>query len=121
MLAVANKERRGLHVATPVFDGANEDEIGRLLGLSRQPVNGRSPLFDGHTGDAFDQDVTVGVMYMLKLHHLVDEKIHAARSGACSSPSSRWAARRSSVVSDSVRWKSGRWRATAPPSPFKSS
>ena len=81
VLAVANKERRGLHVATPVFDGANEDEISRLLELGRQPVNGRSPLFDGRTGDAFDQDVTVGVMYMLKLHHLVDEKIHARSIG----------------------------------------
>jgi DNA-directed RNA polymerase subunit beta len=81
VVAVANKERRGLHVATPVFDGANEDEISRLLELGRQPANGRSPLFDGRTGDAFDQDVTVGVMYMLKLHHLVDEKIHARSIG----------------------------------------
>ncbi len=81
VVAVANKERRGLHVATPVFDGANEDEISHLLELGRQPVNGRSPLFDGRTGDAFDQDVTVGVMYMLKLHHLVDEKIHARSIG----------------------------------------
>jgi DNA-directed RNA polymerase subunit beta len=81
VIAVANKERRGLHVATPVFDGANEDEISRLLELGHQPANGRSPLFDGRTGDAFDQDVTVGVMYMLKLHHLVDEKIHARSIG----------------------------------------
>jgi DNA-directed RNA polymerase subunit beta len=81
IMAVAKKERRGLHVATPVFDGATEEEIARLLDLGRQPVNGRSPVFDGRTGDAFDQDITVGVMYMLKLHHLVDEKIHARSIG----------------------------------------
>ena len=79
-------------------------------------------LFDGRTGEPFDQDVTVGVMYMLKLHHLVDDKIHARASARTrSSPSSRSAARRSSAVSASARWKSGRWRPTARPTRCRSS
>jgi DNA-directed RNA polymerase subunit beta len=68
-------------VATPVFDGAREHEITNLLERGRVPKSGQSILFDGRTGEPFDQDVTVGVMYMLKLHHLVDEKIHARSIG----------------------------------------
>jgi DNA-directed RNA polymerase subunit beta len=73
--------RRGVHVASPVFDGATEDEIGELLNLAGLPLSGQTVLFDGRTGEAFDKDVTVGVMYMLKLHHLVDDKIHARSIG----------------------------------------
>jgi DNA-directed RNA polymerase subunit beta len=76
---LAEKFMRGLHVATPVFDGAREDEINGILGAGECTM--QSVLFDGRTGDPFDQDVTVGVMYMLKLHHLVDEKIHARSIG----------------------------------------
>jgi DNA-directed RNA polymerase subunit beta len=66
----------------PVFDGADEAEIKELLHLGEQSrTNGQSVLFDGRTGEAFREDVTVGVMYMLKLHHLVDEKIHARSIG----------------------------------------
>jgi len=68
-----------MHVATPVFDGARESEMKELMvegGATMQSI-----LFDGRTGEPFDQDVTVGVMYMLKLHHLVDEKIHARSIG----------------------------------------
>ena len=68
-----------MHVATPVFDGAHEDEMKALLGEGGATM--QSILFDGRTGEPFDQDVTVGVMYMLKLHHLVDEKIHARSIG----------------------------------------
>jgi DNA-directed RNA polymerase subunit beta len=68
-------------VATPVFDGAREKEIDQMLELAGQSVSGQQVLFDGRTGEPFDQDVTVGVMYMLKLHHLVDEKIHARSIG----------------------------------------
>src|SRR5450432_427349 len=71
----------GVHLATPVFDGAKEVDIKALLALAEQSSNGQSTLFDGKTGDAFDHDVTVGVMYMLKLHHLVDDKIHARSIG----------------------------------------
>ena len=71
----------GIHVATPVFDGAPEEAIHDLLKLAGFSESGQSVLFDGRTGDAFENDVTVGVMYVLKLHHLVDDKIHARSIG----------------------------------------
>lgn len=93
----ATKLKHGLHLATPVFDGAEEKEIKRLLQLVNETAveykmesplyhmsansSGQTTLFDGRTGDPFDRDVTVGVMYMLKLHHLVDDKIHARSTG----------------------------------------
>ncbi|OJT26480.1 DNA-directed RNA polymerase subunit beta [Archangium sp. Cb G35] len=73
--------KRGIHVATPVFDGARETEIHSLFDEARLPRTGQMVLFDGRTGEPFDQNVTVGVMYILKLHHLVDEKIHARSIG----------------------------------------
>ncbi|MEO1266865.1 MAG: DNA-directed RNA polymerase subunit beta, partial [Myxococcota bacterium] len=78
---MVRKIREGLHVATPVFDGASEEEIRTLLQMSGQSPTGQSVLFDGRTGEPFDGDVTVGVMYVLKLHHLVDDKIHARSIG----------------------------------------
>ena len=77
----ANKYRAGVTTATPVFDGASETEIKRALELSGTEADGQTLLFDGRTGDVFHQRVTVGIMYMLKLHHLVDEKIHARSIG----------------------------------------
>jgi DNA-directed RNA polymerase subunit beta len=71
----------GVHLATPVFDGAKESDIKAILALSNLPSNGQATLFDGKTGEPFDHDVTVGVMYMLKLHHLVEDKIHARSTG----------------------------------------
>jgi len=71
----------GVHLATPVFDGAKEHDIKANLALAGLPSNGQATLFDGKTGDPFDHEVTVGVMYMLKLHHLVDDKIHARSIG----------------------------------------
>jgi DNA-directed RNA polymerase subunit beta len=76
---LVQKLRHGVHVATPVFDGAREEEMRDLL--TQGGATMQSVLFDGRTGEPFDQDVTVGVMYMLKLHHLVDEKIHARSIG----------------------------------------
>jgi DNA-directed RNA polymerase subunit beta len=73
--------RRGMFISTPVFDGAHESEIRGLLDLADLPQTGQATLFDGRTGEAFDQDVTVGVMYVMKLHHLVDDKIHARSIG----------------------------------------
>jgi DNA-directed RNA polymerase subunit beta len=70
-----------VHVASPVFDGAFEAETSRPAREGRQPPLGQTVLFDGRTGEAFDGDVTVGVMYVLKLHHLVDDKIHARSIG----------------------------------------
>ncbi len=77
----AQKLQRGVHMATPVFDGAKEIEIKECLKMAGLPTNGQATLFDGRTGDAFDHDVTVGVMYVMKLHHLVDDKIHARSIG----------------------------------------
>ena len=75
------KLRNGVHFASPVFEGANEGEITRMLELSGLATSGQRVLFDGRSGEPFDQDVTVGIMYMLKLHHLVDDKIHARSIG----------------------------------------
>ncbi len=71
----------GVRFATPVFDGASEKEIKDALGVAHLPQSGQAVLFDGRTGEAFNQDITVGVMYVLKLHHLVDDKIHARSIG----------------------------------------
>lgn len=71
----------GIRVATPVFDGASEDDVFNTLKLAGLPVNGKTMLFDGRTGEAFDNPVTVGYVYMLKLAHLVDDKIHARSTG----------------------------------------
>ena len=81
VLRFASKLKNGLHLATPVFDGATEEEIKGLLKIAQVDPSGQTLLFDGRTGEAFHEDVTVGVMYMLKLHHLVDDKIHARSIG----------------------------------------
>jgi DNA-directed RNA polymerase subunit beta len=78
---IAGKLRGGVHYASPVFDGAQETQIKNTLALAGLPTSGQTVLFDGRTGEAFDQEVTVGVMYVLKLHHLVDDKIHARSIG----------------------------------------
>jgi DNA-directed RNA polymerase subunit beta len=72
---------RGVHMATPVFDGAKEEEIKTALTMAQQDTDGQSVLFDGKSGISFDHEVTVGVMYIMKLHHLVDDKIHARSIG----------------------------------------
>jgi DNA-directed RNA polymerase subunit beta len=73
--------RAGVPFATPVFDGASEEEIKDLLSLADLPRSGQIQLYDGRTGDAFDRQVTVGYMHVLKLHHLVDDKMHARSTG----------------------------------------
>jgi DNA-directed RNA polymerase subunit beta len=78
---IAENVQRGIYVASAVFDGAKEDEIKRELSRGGQAQSGQTILFDGRTGEAFANDVTVGVLYMLKLHHLADEKIHARSIG----------------------------------------
>ncbi|MEO2169337.1 MAG: DNA-directed RNA polymerase subunit beta, partial [bacterium] len=78
---VASKATRGIHMATPVFDGASEAEIFGLLEAAGLSDSGQMTLYDGLTGEAFTQPVTVGIIYMLKLHHLVDDKIHARSTG----------------------------------------
>jgi DNA-directed RNA polymerase subunit beta len=79
--ALARKMEPGCFFATPVFDGASEGDIKNALQAAGLERSGQSILFDGRTGEPFDQDVTVGVMYVLKLHHLVDDKIHARSIG----------------------------------------
>ncbi|OVE80708.1 DNA-directed RNA polymerase subunit beta [bacterium K02(2017)] len=74
-------QKEGVRLSTNVFDGANEHEIKDLLALADEKRSGQTILFDGRTGEAFDNPVTVGVMYLLKLHHLVDDKIHARSIG----------------------------------------
>ncbi len=81
LMALAKNLRKGVPMATPVFDGATEAEIKRMLKLASLPESGQTVLFDGRTGDAFDRPVTVGYMYMLKLNHLVDDKMHARSTG----------------------------------------
>ena len=81
LIRLAEKYRDGLHLASPVFDGATEEEIFNLLRKAGLPATGQVTLRDGRTGEPFDQKVTVGVMYMMKLHHLVDDKIHARSTG----------------------------------------
>ena len=81
VLKQAAKLKRGVAMATPVFDGASEDEIKELLTLAGLPTTAQAQLIDGRTGELFDRTVTVGIMYMLKLHHLVDDKIHARSIG----------------------------------------
>ncbi|MBI4412395.1 MAG: DNA-directed RNA polymerase subunit beta [Deltaproteobacteria bacterium] len=73
--------KNGVHFASPVFDGAKEEEIKNLLKTAGIPETGQATLFDGRTGDAFEHSVTVGAMYILKLHHLVEDKIHARSIG----------------------------------------
>jgi DNA-directed RNA polymerase subunit beta len=78
---LAGNLRRGVPMATPVFDGAAESDIKGLLALAEVPLSGQTWLYDGRTGERFDRQVTVGYMYMLKLNHLVDDKMHARSTG----------------------------------------
>ncbi|MCZ6559971.1 MAG: DNA-directed RNA polymerase subunit beta, partial [Gammaproteobacteria bacterium] len=81
LLELAGNLRDGVPMATPVFDGATESEIKNMLELAGLATDGQSILYDGRTGEAFDRPVTVGYMYMLKLNHLVDDKMHARSTG----------------------------------------
>ena len=116
ILELSGNLRGGVPMATPVFDGALEKEIKNMLKLAKLPSSGQITLYDGRTGEAFDRPVTCGYMYILKLNHLVDDKMHARSTGPYSLITQQpWAARRSSAASVSARWKCGRWRLTAPP------
>ncbi|MDP2228752.1 MAG: DNA-directed RNA polymerase subunit beta, partial [Moraxellaceae bacterium] len=84
VVALAHNLKAGVPMATPVFDGAHEPEIKALLKLAGQSETGQQWLFDGRTGERFDRPVTVGYMYMLKLNHLVDDKMHARSTGSYS-------------------------------------
>ena len=79
--SLAKNVGTGIHTATAVFDGANEEQVKDELERAGLPRSGQTVLFDGRTGEPFDEDVTVGIIYMLKLHHLADDKIHARSIG----------------------------------------
>ena len=81
VLKMSENLKSGIPIATPVFDGARQEDIDAMLERAHLPKSGQVTLFDGRTGEPFDRQVTVGYIYMLKLHHLVDEKIHARSIG----------------------------------------
>ena len=99
LLELARNLKDGVPMATPVFDGAGERDIKGLLELAELPLSGQTWLYDGRTGERFDRQVTVGYMYMLKLNHLVDDKMHARSTGTVQ-PGDAAAARRQGAV----RW-----------------
>jgi DNA-directed RNA polymerase subunit beta len=81
ILELGDNLRKGVPMATPVFDGAHEADINTMLEMAGLDTSGQTTLYDGRTGEAFKRQVTVGYIYMLKLHHLVDDKIHARSIG----------------------------------------
>jgi DNA-directed RNA polymerase subunit beta len=84
VIELASNLRKGVPIATPVFDGAHEVELKKMLALAGLNESGQTELYDGRTGDKFERPVTVGYMYMLKLNHLVDDKMHARSTGSYS-------------------------------------
>ena len=76
--------KSGVPMATPVFDGASEEEIKKMLELAELPLSGQAQLYDGRSGEAFDRLVTIGYMYILKLNHLIEDKMHARSTGSYS-------------------------------------
>ena len=120
ILELAGNLSQGIPIATPVFDGAHEGDIVEMLEKAGLSTSGQVTLVDGRTGETFDRKVTVGYIYMLKLHHLVDDKIHARSIGPYSLVTQQpWAARRSSADRGSGRWRCGRSRLMGPPTPCK--
>jgi len=81
ILELAGNLRNGVPIATPVFDGASEEDVKQLLELADLPLDGQTTLYNGRTGDEFERPITVGYMYMLKLNHLIDDKMHARSTG----------------------------------------
>ena len=107
IMELAGNLRNGLPIATPVFDGATESEVKEMLEIAGLDESGQAILYDGRTGEAFDRPITVGYMYMLKLTHLVDDKMHARSTGPYSLITQQPLGGKASA---SVRWKSGRLR-----------
>jgi DNA-directed RNA polymerase subunit beta len=81
LIEKAKSLKNGVHMASPVFDGAEEEEIKDCLKQAGLPISGQAILYDGRSGERFDHEITVGVMYIMKLHHLVDDKLHARSIG----------------------------------------
>ena len=111
----------GFQAITPVFDGATEDDIHKVLAEGGLSTSGKSQLYDGRTGEPFEQTSTVGFIYMLKLHHLVDDKVHARSTGPYSLITQQPLGGKARLAgSASAKWKSGRWRPTARPTSCRS-
>ena len=101
----------GVPMATPVFDGASEEDIRTMLKLADLPEHGQITLYDGLTGEPFEREVTVGYMYMLKLNHLVDDKMHARSTGPYSLVTQQPLGGKAQFGGQRlVKWKSGRWK-----------
>jgi hypothetical protein len=101
----------GVRFATPIFDGASTDQIEQYCKDAGIPKFGHTYLYDGETGERFHQKATVGVIYMIKLHHMVDDKMHARSIGPYSLLlNNRWVVKHSLVVSVLVRWRFGHWK-----------
>ena len=98
--------QNGVPIATPVFDGAKENDVTKMLELASLPNSGQTQLWDGRTGEKFDREVTVGTIYMLKLHHLVEDKIHARSTGPYSLVTQQPLGL-NLEVKDLVKWKFG--------------
>ena len=113
-------QKLGLHFSTPIFDGASLDDITKYTDEAGLPACGTTYLYDGGTGEKFDQPATVGVIYMLKLGHMVDDKMHARSIGPYSLlPSNHWVVRPSLVVSVLVRWRFGLLKLLVPLIPYR--
>jgi DNA-directed RNA polymerase subunit beta len=84
IMELASNLREGVPMATPVFDGAKEEEVKSMLELAGLPMNGQTQLYDGRTGEKFDRETTIGYMYILKLNHLIEDKMHARSTGSYS-------------------------------------
>ena len=98
----------GVPISTPVFDGASTNDITKMLEIANLPNSGQTNLWDGRTGEKFDRPITVGIIYMLKLHHLVEDKIHARSTGPYSLVTQQpLGGKAQLVVKDLERWKYG--------------
>ena len=105
----------GVKFATPIFDGASLDDLNEWTDKAGLPRYGKTTLYDGGTGEAFEQQATVGVTYMLKLGHMVEDKMHARSIVRTHSlRNSRWVVRHSSVVSVLEKWKFGHSKRSVP-------
>ena len=111
LLEAGNNVRRGVPMATPVFNGAKEADIEQMLEMAGLDRSAQSTLYDGRTGEPFDRKVTMGYIYMLKLHHLVDDKIHARSIGPnCAlPPSGCWVTREYGPIDRAWILSSTRW------------
>lgn len=115
-------KKLGLKIATPVFDGMSNDEIFDLMAKAGMEKDGKTILYDGRTGDRFDERISVGVMYMIKLVHMVDDKLHARATGPYSLVTQQPLGGKAQMVDkDLVKWKFGPLKLMVPLTSYKKS